>query len=421
MNGGLDAGAPPAAHARRIVMLTAEGPPASVSRILDELRAREIDYELVSGANVELAYIVSALERYGEDALYVICRDGVLDDGVAAQMRDHLLDTQLIPPRNLMVLKVRPGKWGYQTTALQQRARTLAPPRPPRKGDTLPEVREFLLPASSAPPVDQAGGLAERLEPPPEKVNFTPPTKNRASALFLSGTLAALAVGLAASFAGFTVDDARDWFEHQLGGDEVASVARASDPTPVAERPRMVEVDPPAPLLEPASERIEIDANVEAPPAVPAEVEEPVGDTSEAKPEVETVSQNGTGAEVAPTEVESPGALQHALDARDVRELHYYMVDAKPSRELDFASAQEHCRQRTLGGLDDWRLAQIGELSSLVDARTVRKGLYWSATPADAEANKYLLYEGKKKRVVTRFAAWKRARAVCVRERDTPS
>jgi hypothetical protein len=112
----------------------------------------------------------------------------------------------------------------------------------------------------------------------------------------------------------------------------------------------------------------------------------------------------------------SPGLVRttvmDALKSRKVRSLDVLLVTAETAGPMTHEDAEQYCRTLDVQNLGGWRLPQIGELSSLMDAQMLGRGFYWSATAADTFGDVHLSWWGRRERVVTRD---KDAFVVCVR------
>lgn len=62
-----------------LVLLCSTTRSVALVGLVTELAIRGLDFDLVSGVDEDSARAVTAVRRYGEDALYVVCRDEELD------------------------------------------------------------------------------------------------------------------------------------------------------------------------------------------------------------------------------------------------------------------------------------------------------------------------------------------------------
>ena len=145
----------------RIVLLCPDRQDEPLLSLFEALRERGVEYELVSGVDLDPRHALAAIDRYLQDGLYVICRYGDLDDELTSELRETLLTAQLVPARHIMVLKIKQGTSAKQAKTLQRRSSHVGPPLPPqsspsrdRRGPAFETLD--LDPASSAAPVASA-------------------------------------------------------------------------------------------------------------------------------------------------------------------------------------------------------------------------------------------------------------------------
>ena len=66
---------PDADDVLRVVLLCAGERDEVLSALLDELRSRDMDFDLIEGVDLDSSRAIEAMHRHVDDALYVICRD----------------------------------------------------------------------------------------------------------------------------------------------------------------------------------------------------------------------------------------------------------------------------------------------------------------------------------------------------------
>ena len=98
---------------------------------------------------------------------------------------------------------------------------------------------------------------------------------------------------------------------------------------------------------------------------------------------------------------DGPTRIGHALRNRSIRSLDVLLV-SNTEGPLSWEAAKEHCGGLDLGGLNTWRLPEVGELMSLTRAQMTQRGYYWTQTPADTFGDTPLVWYAKRSRVVTR-------------------
>lgn len=117
-------------------------------------------------------------------------------------------------------------------------------------------------------------------------------------------------------------------------------------------------------------------------------------------------------ADVRPATPAAQVAIYGALRRRSVRALDTLLVTPTEIGPIAWRDAADYCGTLEIDGLVDWRLPEVGELTSLAAAAMLGRQTYWSATPADTFGDAHLGWYVRRRRVVTPS---RDARAVCVR------
>ncbi|MBX7077849.1 MAG: hypothetical protein K1X88_01600 [Nannocystaceae bacterium] len=101
-----------------------------------------------------------------------------------------------------------------------------------------------------------------------------------------------------------------------------------------------------------------------------------------------------------------------ALRARSIRALDVLLVARNVKGTMASDAAAKHCDALEVGGLQTWRLPEVGELASLTDAGMLAAGSYWTATAADTFGDRRMAWNVARRQATPRF---KPAAVVCVR------
>ncbi|MFO0635529.1 MAG: hypothetical protein U0168_22025 [Nannocystaceae bacterium] len=101
-----------------------------------------------------------------------------------------------------------------------------------------------------------------------------------------------------------------------------------------------------------------------------------------------------------------------ALRARSIRALDVLLVARNIKGTMASDAAAKHCDALEVGGLQTWRLPEVGELASLTDAGMLAAGSYWTATAADTFGDRRMAWNVARRQATLRF---KPAAVVCVR------
>lgn len=108
--------------------------------------------------------------------------------------------------------------------------------------------------------------------------------------------------------------------------------------------------------------------------------------------------------------------LERAVADNQVRRFEGLLVTRERREQGDHAGAIAYCEGLSLAGFDDWRLPDIGLLSTIGRARLIGKRAYWSTTTGDKQGDMALIWSGKRRSIRAMGKAWQRGRAVCVRD-----
>ena len=101
-----------------------------------------------------------------------------------------------------------------------------------------------------------------------------------------------------------------------------------------------------------------------------------------------------------------------ALRERSIRALDVLLVTRRATGPMGQQAAVTHCEGLEIAGLPQWRLPEVGELSSLTDAGLLGKGYYWSGTPADTFGDRKMVWSSAKQQASHRP---KGSVVICVR------
>ncbi|MCX4242205.1 hypothetical protein [Paraliomyxa miuraensis] len=86
-----------------------------------------------------------------------------------------------------------------------------------------------------------------------------------------------------------------------------------------------------------------------------------------------------------------------ALAARKVRALDVLLIATDYGKPGDYTAAAAYCGGLEIEGLVDWRLPQIGELSSLAEASMIGRGMYWSSTASDTFGDGHMAWNVRRR------------------------
>jgi hypothetical protein len=481
--------------ALRVVLLCAGDQGEILEDLQSELHAHDSDFDLVAGVDLDSSKAEVAMRRHLDDALYVICREGELDDYSAKHLQRTLRATNLVPESHVIVLKLRAGRANMQAGSLVKRARrTHRPPSSAAPGDshsgavlssnsgTRRRVRPGVSAAQlalaevdamkeevgeakaerkareaseeDAPKADataskrpasepllpdlgqedasdvQASARPDPSSPPPgerEKLSehkLAPsPAPREASSPWLSRTLAFVGLGALAALAGAWLlapgefDRFSDQFRTRLGITAPVSEAESRGPDTVA-----------GGALAAATP----DESEEARPATgePAQATSGPPETEGPGEDVMLEGEDGAGEVTAPErdadeEPDAPAPnpaelelITSALASGTVKQVGAVIVDPVRSSRGDLATARGYCEGRSVGGIEDWRMPEIGELTSILAKKVVGNNMYWSRTPGDAVAKHTLGYNGYNMRIRNLEPGFKGAHTVCVRDHE---
>ena len=115
-----------------------------------------------------------------------------------------------------------------------------------------------------------------------------------------------------------------------------------------------------------------------------------------------------------PVEVIAPPRTRvlKALRERSIRALDVLLVTRRATGPMGQQAAVTHCEGLEVAGLPQWRLPEVGELSSLTDAGLLGKGYYWSGTAADTFGDRKMVWSSAKQQASHRP---KGSVVICVR------
>jgi hypothetical protein len=185
---------------------------------------------------------------------------------------------------------------------------------------------------------------------------------------------------------------------------ETPSPTAADDPDPAFALPEPEPMPPDPAVADP--EKAASDAE---PPAVAAGPSPGAGDS---RPE--PVPEEP---EVAPAPPAEQEAIDSALRGRAIRALDTLLVAPENSKRRNWARSSRYCEELETAGVGGWRLPEVGELLSLKRSRLVGRRVYWSNTVGDSYGGHRLVYNAKRRRIVSMRATWRGGRTVCVRDR----
>ena len=200
-----------------------------------------------------------------------------------------------------------------------------------------------------------------------------------------------------------------------IPGDEAsaedAKVAAAS-PTPAAQDEASVA----APQTEPVAED---DAEAEAEAEAAEEDVELPADT-----EIEEVDAPEESGAVAVPVGDDAELVYAALRNQSIRQVDVLLASPHATKQrgrrtviatLRWEEANEYCENLVVDGVSGWRLPDVGEAGWLSRANVISRGIYWTATKADAFGTERVVWNVRRKRMTPAGMKWRGGRAICVR------
>jgi hypothetical protein len=432
--------------------------------LVSELSKRGLDIEVVRGAELDSEKAMSAVLRFGKEALYVFCRDGDLDEYGVKHLQGVMLHSGQLDARHTVTVSPRDRSVAADASALVTKAKLLGrgrsestpkrnPPQPPGPTRSLgptvasgfddeePTTEVFTPPHSGnqavAPPNSESPTGVFK-PPHSDKHPIVPPNSESTAPEDVEVEFDGLSAlesrkrkGIAAGLGGLALAAlAALFFASSSGDGEDDSLASAdAGPTPeelIAQTQAKLAAEAQAAADAKAASEAEAEATkVAADEAYRAEraAAAGAGPQIEAAAEGEEVPADAL-VEEEPDEVEEPAApaeeeaLDAALDGRKLRALDMLVIDPRRSRRGNFKKAIDHCTDRDAYGVTQWRLPTVGEVTTLVSTGIVSRDRYWTSTEANTSGSRRLLYDGKRKRIRSYSPYYKGARGVCVRKRS---
>jgi hypothetical protein len=122
-------------------------------------------------------------------------------------------------------------------------------------------------------------------------------------------------------------------------------------------------------------------------------------------------------------------AVYRALNEQKVRALDLLLIAPEPIvqwrkrtaiKKMSFEDATEHCAKLDIEGVTGWRLATIGELSSLTSGRMIERGKFWSVTKADTFGQSRVVWNSQTEKMGPAPTKWRDGRVLCVRPTVRP-
>lgn len=450
----------------RVVLLCGDADGEILRELQSELHAKDSDFDLISGVDLDSSQAKEAMKRHLGDALYVICLDGDLDEFSAKHLQETLGATELVPEANIVVLTLRPGRAELQAGVLVKRAGCTSLPGSTRKREqsraeaivaSARGERQGGRPAPSAAQLAMAE-VGSMLDDAPdsktnsktdEKVESKPEThpdesapqqvpdkvsvRERDPSSPLAGVLDSSdgpQVSVEPSKLGASPAPKEPFgWGRRVGGlfglIGLATVGLgvfwAVAPAQFAALAGQVQAQLGlAPAV--ASDRVPADEEREraAPVIAKAEVADLTPEELEAKAANEARAQaKAAEAEEARVQAEAAqverDAIEAALAEGQLLKLGSFVVEPRRSERGSLEDVQSHCEGLEAYGVTGWRVPQLGELISILKKRLVGNNLYWSQTPGNAEASQYLVYDAYNLRIRNIELKFKGAHGVCVR------
>ena len=338
-----------------IVFLSSSQSSDAFVDLLSELDIRGVDFRLVPKVEVDSGPAVAAIRRFGDSALYVICRDEALDAACAERLQAACLLSGLTLGHS--VLTLNPGSLSTYATIemllelVEELARELPQERPGPPPASV-EPLTIAAPEANSSPFEIADGP---LRPP-----ALPPLSRRSWSFIGATMLLLVGFGLA-----------------RLAGDGTNANSAAS------------------------VRASRIDAGASPPSPVVA------GPTSE--------TTFGTP-DARPLELEER-YIARALAGHELRALDMLLVDPERSGKVSLEAARGYCQARSHQGLPGWRLPEVAEASAVLQAQLANSDRYWTETSADAASTRHVVYDATRRRMRATNPTSRSARAICVRDR----
>ena len=95
------------------------------------LRESGVASEVVAGAEHDTELLIDAMRRYRRGALYVMCRDGDLDEDASERLRKNLLHSKKVDDQHIVSLTLRNKTTTAHARALSTKAKLLGQRQPP--------------------------------------------------------------------------------------------------------------------------------------------------------------------------------------------------------------------------------------------------------------------------------------------------
>jgi hypothetical protein len=388
---------------RTIILCCARDGRALLGPIVERLVADGHQVEVVSDIDMHPAGLLTTLKRRGPSALYVLFDGPSLPADRLASLQTQLR-TRGVPAQNVRIERTsRPG----DSASPARHGPPSASPPPPRT-----------FPAPGAPSLDRSGS---------QPITPAQPLPSGRGSHRLPKALGLVAlVGLIGGTVAFAMgsDDvpADPSVAHAMVGDELDP--KQLDPMPSeAEPSRMLDPDE-AVVVDPEDDgeggdddEQEDDALVED--AIPPE-------TLAMRPPLDEEGEEP----LEKTKAADADAVYRALSEGKIRALDLLLIAPEPVtvwrkrsivRKLAFADAAAHCAELDIDDVAGWRLATIGELSSLTTGRMLERGKFWSSTKADSFGHTRVVWNSQTGKMGPAPTKWRGGRVVCVRPSVRPS
>lgn len=416
--------------ARTVVLCCARDGRSRLGPVVESLAARGHQVEVVSDVDAQAPGLLATVQRRGATALYVLFESPSLP---ADRVRS--LQTQ-IRMRGVPAEHVRIASATDEGVApIQHSPRGFAPaPSSVASFPSTPFVdRSGSQPvAPPAPPASGSGIMDDYTALGSLKATWRRTIGRSPLVLAASlGLLVLVGIGTTAAFAmrSDPPDDATA--EATITPEKTAAndVQAASD---VAED----DVSAAAPLAEAAAasdsgsaedEVIAMAIETDEAASAPDEATPAKKGATEPEPEPEPETEPETEAS---DETNDSDVVYRALSERKVRALDLLLVAPEPVvkwrrrtsvRKLSFEDATSYCADLDIGGVTGWRLATIGELSTLTAGRMLDRGKFWSVTKADTFGQSRVVWNSQTAKMGPAPVNWRGGRVLCVRPTVRPS
>lgn len=446
---------------QRPILLCCAGPDRSAIAPVVEKAAHLGRAWLVCGVETNTKRLERGIERYGADALYVLCRSKHLGADQVSGLQTFLR-RRGIPSHRIMVVEGSPGQPSRLEGALERR---MGPRSSPRAAGAIPPAPRVtrvarLGPAETAATKrsraatrklsDEPKGAADRLPRTGSSAVRSPrPLATLAKVELVTSPTAHVEAPNAASAAPQPAPPAAVSRQDTDSVPVAPTEAVTSTPVAAASMHAMVSLAPKPSsrwLLAGAAAAVVIGfgtlavvaSGEDAAAAEPSPVVASASNTEQAEDPVPAVATAPAPMEPAlspsdavagdaaiddavidDAEVDDPRG--HTLEIEGLRRRELRAVDgivftATPlPRDVHYLRAEAYCRNLTLSGIGDWRLPTAAEVGTIAAVVELGRTPLWTATVGDPKHESMLVFRGRADEFGIQGRTWRGARALCVR------